>query len=392
MSKISYILDLIKYFIAKCISPILKINKGNRDIWLVGERESEAKDNGYHLFKYIRNNHPEKKVYYVIDKKSNDLEKIKPLGNVIYHDSLKHYIYYITATKLVCAHLGSCVPATPVCWKFYDSEIKKKKKIFLQHGITKELIPSLMYESTKADMFVCGAKPEYEFVKSEFGYPEDNVQYLGFARFDNLHENKTKNQILIMPTWRQYIPSMTWKSESIERCREIFLQSDYFDKYNNIINSKELVDLLEKHEIKLIFYPHYEMQGYIDLFQTTYDRITIAKKDEYDVQQLLKESEILITDYSSVAFDFAYMRKPVIYYQFDSDIYYKGHYAKGYFEYEIHGFGPVVDKHENLIKELDMLLSNKNKPNDYSNRYDQFFTLYDRKNCERIFNAIEDLK
>ena len=126
-NKMHNLSDLIKYFIAKCISPILKINKGNRDIWLVGERESEAKDNGYHLFKYIRNNHPEKKVYYVIDKKSNDLEKIKPLGNVIYHDSLKHYIYYITATKLVCAHLGSCVPATPVCWKFYDSEIKKKK-------------------------------------------------------------------------------------------------------------------------------------------------------------------------------------------------------------------------------------------------------------------------
>ena len=388
MKKLCYLLDLFKLIIAKLISPILKVNKSNRDIWIVGERKSEAKDNGYHLFKYIRENHPEKKAYYVIDKESSDLEKIESLGNVIYYDSFKHYLYYIMCTKLVCAHLGGCVPDSPICWKFHEHEMKNKKKIFLQHGITKELIPSLMYENTKADLFVCGAEPEYEYVKNKFGYPDGNVQYLGFARFDNLHENTTKNQILVMPTWRQWIPSSTWKSENLEECREIFLKSEYFDRYNSLINNQELIDLLEQYNLELIFYPHYEMQVYVDLFKTQSEKVVIARKDEYDVQQLLKESKILITDYSSVAFDFAYMRKPVIYYQFDNDIYYKGHYQKGYFDYEEHGFGPVVYECKNIVQELNNLLNKQNQENNYNDRYEQFFPLYDKDNCERIYNYV----
>lgn len=388
MKKLCYLLDLFKLIIAKLISPILKVNKSNRDIWIVGERKSEAKDNGYHLFKYIRENHPEKKAYYVIDKESSDLEKIESLGNVIYYDSFKHYLYYIMSTKLVCAHLGGCVPDSPICWKFHEHEMKNKKKVFIQHGITKELIPSLMYENTNADLFVCGAEPEYEFVKNKFGYPDGNVQYLGFARFDNLHENTTKNQILVMPTWRQWIPSSTWKSENLEKCREIFLKSEYFDRYNSLINNQELIDLLEQYNLELIFYPHYEMQVYVDLFKTQSDRVVIARKDDYDVQQLLKESKILITDYSSVAFDFAYMRKPVIYYQFDNDIYYKGHYQKGYFDYEKHGFGPVVYECKNIVQELNNLLNKQNQENNYNDRYEQFFPLYDKDNCERIYNYV----
>lgn len=391
MKKLNYILDLFKLIIAKLVSPILKINKSNRDIWIVGERKSEAKDNGYHLFKYIRENHPEKKAYYVIDKKSSDLEKIQSLGNVIYYDSLKHYIYYIMSTKLVCAHLGGCVPDSPVCWKFYKYEIKKKKKAFIRHGITKETIETSMYKNTKCDLFICGAKPEYEFVKSTFGYPEENVKYTGLARFDNLHENITKNQILVMPTWRKWIPSTTWKSEDLEKCRETFLQSEYFDRYNSLINSSKLIDLLEQHDLELIFYPHYEMQVYIDLFETKSNRVTIAKKDEYDVQQLLKESKIMITDYSSVAFDFAYMRKLVIYYQFDEDEYYKNHYQKGYFDYGKHGFGPVVKQLDELETHLGEIL-NKNTDYPYKDRCELFFEKYDNKNSERIYNAIDNLR
>jgi CDP-glycerol glycerophosphotransferase (TagB/SpsB family) len=245
-----------------------------------------------------------------------------------------------------------------------------------------------MFENTKADLFVCGAKPEYEFVKSTFGYPEGNVQYTGFARFDNLHENTTKNQILVMPTWRKWIPSSTWKSENLEECREIFLKSEYFDRYNSLINNQKLIDLLEQYNLELIFYPHYEMQVYVDLFKTQSDRVIIAKKDEYDVQQLLKESKILITDYSSVAFDFAYMRKPVIYYQFDNDIYYKGHYQKGYFDYNEHGFGPVVYECKNIVQGLNNLLNKQNQENNYNDRYEQFFPLYDKDNCERIYNYV----
>lgn len=391
MSTIKYIPDLIKLVIAKVIVSILKLtNKKYRDIWLIGERKSEAKDNGYHLFKYIRENHSSDRIYYVIDKNSKDIDKIKHLGNIIYHDSLKHYLYYILSSKLVCAHLSSCVPDSPVCWKFHKNEMKNKKMAFIQHGIIKEFIPSLIYENTKADLFICGAKPEYEFIKSQYGYPEGNVQYLGLARFDNLHERNEKNQILVMPTWRHWIPSSTWSIENKDEARKIFLESDYYKNFNNLINNEDIINLIEKYDINLIFYPHYEMQCYIDLFDTKSDGIIIAKKDEYDVQDLLKESKILITDYSSVAFDFGYMRKPIIYYQFDEDIYYKNHYQKGYYDYEKYGFGPKVKTEKDLVRNLYEILSN-NLSDNYNSIYSEFFLLNDTQNCKRNYDAIKNI-
>ena len=54
-----------------------------RNFWLVCEDKNEARDNGYWLFKYIREKHPEVKVAYAINKKSVDYKKVKDLGKVI---------------------------------------------------------------------------------------------------------------------------------------------------------------------------------------------------------------------------------------------------------------------------------------------------------------------
>ena len=87
MHKLKYVVDGLKLIVAYCIAKILRLFKSNRDIWLIGERKDEAKDNGYHLFKYIRENHSEEKVYYIITRDSKDLEKIQKFGNIIYADT-----------------------------------------------------------------------------------------------------------------------------------------------------------------------------------------------------------------------------------------------------------------------------------------------------------------
>ena len=389
MHKLKYVKDGLKVIVSYCIAMILRLFKSNRDIWLIGERKDEARDNGYHLFKYIRKSHQEDKVYYIIDRNSKDLEKVQQFGNIIYSDTFKHYVYYALANKLVIAHLGSCVPDSPICWKLEGLKIIKHKRVFIQHGITISSNYSLMYDNTKADLFICGAKKEYDFVRSKFRYPEGSVKYTGFARFDNLHDFEVKNQILVMPTWRQWIPSMTWSSENKEECKRIFLESEYYKNFNELINNNEINNILEKNDIKLIFYPHHEMQRYIELFENNYDRILIARENEFDVQQLLKESKILITDYSSVAFDFAYMKKPVIYYQFDSDKYYNNHYTKGYFDYEKYGFGPVVDNLNELICKLKEYVDIENKS--YLSRIEKFFLLHDLDNSYRIYEEIRKI-
>ena len=62
------------------------------------------------------------------------------------------------------------------------------------------------------------------------------------------------------------------------------------------------------------------------------------------MQGLYARCALLVTDYSSVAFNVAYIDRPVVYFQFDRDEMLGGRHVgrKGYFEYERDGFGPVV--------------------------------------------------
>ena len=100
---------------------------------------------------------------------------------------------------------------------------------------------------------------------------------------------------------------------------DCFVKSDYYLNFSAILSNQRVIELLELYDYELVFYPHYEMQKYIHLFQSCHERVKIAKFSCYDVQTLLKDSALLITDYSSVAFEFAYMKKPLIYFQFDKD-------------------------------------------------------------------------
>ncbi len=379
---IIHIKDIFKMSITLITLPFYKLLiKDN--IFLIGERKDQCQDNGFHLFKYIRENKPEDKVYYCITNDSKQLNKIKDLGNIIYHGTIKHYIYYMLASKIVGAHLGSCDPESPIIWRLEGKGRINKYKMFIQHGITKELIPSLMKKNTGVNTFVCGAKPEYEYVNENFGYCHEEVKYLGFCRFDNLHDYKEKNQILLMPTWRAWFGGSTWGGDNDGE----FVESEYYSRFQSLINNDALINYLEENDMDLIFYPHHEMQRYLEHFSTSSRRIKVAEAEKYEVQELLKESKILITDYSSIAFDFAYMRKTVIYYQFDKEKYFSQHYQKGYFDYERDGFGAVVAEKDELINEL-IKAGNEGKDDTYLQRANKFFPIYDRENCKRHYELI----
>lgn len=381
-------------FLVICIAILaglfIKKNKNYKDIWLIGERNNEARDNGYHLFKYIRTNHPYIKAYYVIDTKAIDKKKIEQYGNLINFGSFKHFLYYTLCKKHISTHIDGTAPDNIVCPLIKKYIFSDKKNIFLQHGVIKDNLPLLHSQKTNLDIFVCGAKPEFDFIIENFGYTNGEVKYLGLARFDNLHDYTVKRQILLMPTFRMWLWTPS-KVKSNDECKE-FLKSNYYREYQSLINNKKIAELLFENNVELVFYPHYEAQKYLHLFSSKYNNITIANKDDYDVQQLLKESALLITDYSSVYFDFGYMRKPVVYYQFDNDEYRSKHYEKGYFSYSNDGFGPIVDNEEGLCNELDNIIREKFIINTkYRKRIEVFFPLYDNQNVKRNFDAIFNL-
>ncbi len=347
---------------------------GRKKYWVICERGTDARDNGWHFYQYVKQNHPEIKIYYIIDKKSSDYEKVKE--DAVQYGSLKNYWVVAKAAKIISSHVAMCVPyLVGKPWKY--SKLAHKF-YFLQHGVTKDNLVALYRDKSPMRLFVCGAQPEYEYVKDNFGHEEGVVQYTGLARYDNLHDIQRKKQILIMPTWRAYI-----------RSKEDFLTSEYYKQWQLLLENDKLDEILRETGYELIFYPHYEFQKYLSCFVKKSERIKLASFEKYDVQTLLKESALLITDYSSVFFDFAYMQKPMIYFQFDTKDFFGGHYAKGYFEYERDGFGRVGETIEKIINAIQESVINHCVIDDiYIKRIEKFFPIYDKNNCERIYEAI----
>lgn len=378
---------LIKLFAAYVCGAFVKLfNRSMRNVWIISERGTDARDNGYFFYKYLVEKHSEIKVYYVIKSSSADAGKIAP-EHRIEPDSFKHFLIFALCKVRISSHAwGGDIPKADYYAKFGFYKKSRKKFVFLQHGITKDFLPGLCYPRVRPDIFVCGAEPEWEYVRDNFGHPDGVVQYTGLARYDSLCEFQTKNQILIMPTFRKYLQGLDAGA---------FGKEEYFKKWQELLEAPEIISLLEKNGLELIFYPHYEMQKYVGLFKSGSERVKIADFGHYDVQTLLKESKLLITDFSSVFFDFAYMRKPVLFYQFDRDRYISGHYdfTKGYFDYDTMAPGKVVFDKESLIASFSKILENGfSVEEEYKERRDRFFTKTDKLNCDRIFNEVKKLK
>lgn len=372
---------IVLFSVAWPIAKMLKLK--HKDVWLLSERHDEACDNGYWMFKYIKETKQDQEVYYVIDKAAKDRQQIEQYGSILDFGSFKHYIIYLLTSKHISAHVDSDSPNSRVSNFLETHRLLKNKKVFLQHGITKDKISFGYYSVSRADLFVCAARPEYEFCKKEFGYPKGAVQLLGFARFDGLGIIKPKRQILLMPTWRAWLAGGDAQQ---------FRESEYYKRYQSLLNNLDSSCVLEDYNMQLIFYPHSEMKRYLSLFEVHSKRIQIAYSDEIGIQQLINESAVLITDYSSVAFDMAYLNRPVLYYHFDYEEYRKGQHPEGYFNYENDGFGSVVKNEDDLLEKLENICKHQNRNAKlYEIRAEKFFCLKDRKNCFRIFNSIKEL-
>ena len=375
-----YICELIRYY---TLFPIAIWKYGKRQIWLVSERGTEARDNGYHFFRYLREKSPEIEAYYIITDDSPDRPKVTAVGETVTYRSLRHYLLFIAAEYKISTHIAGYSPHAYFYSQFAKWLPWRGKRIFLQHGVIKDDLVTLYQERTHLDIFICGAKPEFDYVSSNFHY-EDQVKYTGLARYDALHDVQTKNQILLMPTWRGYLTGIT---------EEKLKASDYVTRWNAVLQDPQLLAALKKTGKTMVFYPHYEMQKNLHLFSSSDESVVIADFAHYDVQQLLKESQLLVTDFSSVFFDFAYMKKPCVYYQFDEAQFFSDHYKPGYFKYREMGFGEVVTQHQEIISQIVSYLESdcKMKP-EYAKRIDGFFPLHDQQNCKRILDEIQKLK
>lgn len=364
----------------------------NPNIWIISENGNDAKDNGFAFFEYMAKNHPEIKTFYIIEKQSSDYNKLNNYKNIILHNSIKDILYTMACKNYVSSQLGSSFPYSNIFFNLYLLKLFGFKYVFLQHGITLEKVTCFFKKESGIDLFCCAANPEYDYVKDNFGFKDYELAKVGFCRYDNLISKKEeKKSILLMLTWRKELVPFNNKVTNMEKSR--FLNSNYYLNIQNILNDEKLISKLEKNNIILYFCLHDNLYMYKELFTTKSKNIIIVDKNSHKkVNSLIRECNYLITDISSVAFDFAYQNKRIQYFHFDYDEMQKSHWGKGYFDFKKDGFGIITYNCKDCIEEIIKSINeNFENPEKYNRKKIDFFCFKDDKNCERTLNAINNM-
>ena len=311
---------------------------------------------------------------------SEQFREIKKIGNVLAYRSLKHRIFTLFAQYIVTSH-----PDNTIIYPFWGnyphiSGLAKSKTVFLQHGVTKDNVSEWLNEFDKPlAMLVATSDREKEsFNHPNYGYSPEIIKTLGFPRFDRL-EDESRKEIVFMPSWRRNLDQLSENE---------FMKSEFYKSYNGLLTDTDFIDFLVENGYELKFKPHRNLHKFISTF-AKHPNVEFDL-DQSNYSETFKRASLIITDYSSVSFDFAYMKKPLVYYQFGNDYHFDVESA--YFQYESDGFGPVVRNHEDLKREITKIIENDCVMDEvYQKRVDEFFKYIDKNNSKRVYEKILNL-
>jgi len=394
------VLDKTKYEIKKQINSIinrkklaiLRLFKVKEKYYLFNDRMLYGDDNAEQLFRHINNKHKKlaAKCFFVLDKNAPCIKQVKKEGKVLKFGSLRHKIKYLNAKMVISSHASYYDrvynPFSKEEMEFYK-DIMCKKFVFIPHGVIMNDVHKFLQRSRIiADLFVTSTKEEYENVKTnKYLYEENIVVPTGLPRFDKLIDKKEK-VILISPTWRAYLTNVEYTNDKGNN----FLTSEYFKKYSSILGNEDLLNYIKEKEYKIKFLLHPVFQEHKEHFiKFNNENIEIIFTDEIKYSELFNECSIFITDYSSIHFDVAFLKKPIIYYQFDKEKFFESHYTKGYYDYEKDGFGEVIEEENNLFEKIKYYIDNNCKlENKYIKQIENTFMYLNRDNSERVYNEI----
>jgi CDP-glycerol glycerophosphotransferase (TagB/SpsB family) len=271
---------------------------------------------------------------------------------------------------------------------------KKVYKVFLNHGtvgfkkrlpmkpklekITEKLIQSY-------DLNICDSEFEKAIKRDDWKIDDEKIKVTGYPRYDKLYDIDDNNKsILFMPTWRNWIRPENTKIEDTE----------YFENIIGLITNKKLISYLEEQGMQLSIYIHQLMQAYLDNFKKAeLNKNVIILPIDADITEELMKAELLITDYSSVAYDFYYMNKPILFFQFDKEEYQQK--VGSYVDLDNGLFGQPVYTMNDCVNEI---IEISKRSFQYDKKYEEineklrkkYLKYEDKENCERIYEIIKD--
>lgn len=303
-------------------------NRSSDGVRLVFERETWfAQDNAFAVFKRAKQSKLDgEEMKYVIDADSPFVEKLLDVTNetnIIYRYSVEYFYALLTAKEIITSIFPLELYSLYKTSGFFVNQIRSIPVYYLGHGLLalKRMTSDYSYGSGLFDRVSVGSTFDYKVHRENLGFGRDNVRKLGYPRWAGLLNAQEKlelndnfsKRILYFPTWRPWIDKLSDNE---------FIESDYFINIQKLINDKNILSILKENNCKLVVYLHPNIRRFSkQLVPKDSIYVHVITDENVSVEELEVQCDLIISDYSSVVWDFAIQHKPVIYYQFDQKKY-----------------------------------------------------------------------
>ena len=379
--------------------------RGYRDAWVLMDRVNDGDDNGERLFEYLRARRPDINAWFALAPWSRQWARLRAADStdrgrrLVPWGSFRWRMLMLNAHWLLSSHADRGLVEPPAVTRIARG--RPWKFGFLEHGIIKDDL-SLWLNQRDIDFFVASTPAELESIAADgtsYVVTHKETRNTGLARFDRLLEKgravrvEDRDLVIVAPTWRTYLSLPVDPRTQRRLVDRRFVESSFAQAWLGLLRSEAVRDAVAARGWRLGFMPHPNLQEVLPQLDLPpwIERLTFV---DHDAQSLYARCALLVTDYSSVAFNLAYLDRPLVYFQFDRAEMMRGAHMgrQGYFDYRQVGFGPVV---EDLAAAEDaMVAAIRHGPRPtpvYQARIDATFPLRDGGTCARVVAAVEEL-
>ncbi len=375
--------EKIKVAVAFAISLVWRTKFTKKLVLLYEKNSSKYEESASVLFEELRKS-GYKNAYFILDRNYEFIDKVPQEYKkyIIYKHTFKHYLYFFAAKTFIgteaLVHAFDLKTFNPFALKKISSKLLNY--VFLQHGVM--YMVSLDSESRK--MFkrkallgkyrvIVSSKAEADhFTTLGRHYPED-IYITGLPKFDRNQYSENADKIVIMPTWRPW---------EINTARIDFTETNYYKMIIRIFDS-----VPESLKENVIILPHPLIVNELNKIPSSLAE-KIALNVRYD--DILAETAVLITDYSSIAYDAFYRGARVIFYWEEKDFCMEqyGPTTKLMLNDE-NVYGDVFYNCDGLSEAIENNYYNK-QTKEYLKKYSKLVDFHDGKNTERLINFLKD--
>ena len=346
----------------KNIKKIMHTRKSS-SMLLFSEFRGITNDNAWELFKNRLKT--DKNTFFVTNQNKYDKvtdEELKK--HLVVYNSDRHKELIFKTKNLVCSWTLSDIIPTEFKHEFYLYPFMDYNFFYCPHGISYDknsnFLTPLFLGYPK--MIFCSSEMERSYFLYRCG--QENVTVTGYPRMDKWIAPET-DEITFNFTYRKGYDDIYF-----EKIAQIvtLVRGKFPDRIINYLFHPAITGPMQR-----------KLKGLIDDSSINYYPAT----DESNFNEVFNRSKYLITDYSSVAYDFAYRDGAFsVYYLADGLT--DGHYDLNPLFYTSH-IGVITKEPEELLKILEM----KYPPEYINERRTAFYKYLDSNNSQRVLDIIE---